>query len=278
MTKTFEYHTIYGNTIPITLYGADKFGEQPCVIYIHGFKGFKDWGFVPYIGENMVENGYCFLTFNFSHNGIGKDMLNFTEPDKFEQNTFSLELSEANEIIDLCADGVFFGNENPHPVFLLGHSRGGGVAILAAATNLNVSTLATWASVYTFERFDKAEIQKWKQLGYIEVPNARTGQIFKMGLGTLNDILQHGSGKLSILNAAKNLNKPFLILHGDKDESVHFYEAEQLNLYSTPLLTEYELIKGANHVFGATHPFQGTTPELEKAIRITLEFFRKRLE
>jgi len=39
-------------------------------VYVHGFKGFKDWGFVPYIGETFASKGFAFLTFNFSHNGI----------------------------------------------------------------------------------------------------------------------------------------------------------------------------------------------------------------
>ncbi|MBX7243281.1 MAG: alpha/beta hydrolase [Bacteroidia bacterium] len=275
MLQSYTIYTQDGNLIRASLYGAENFGEQPCVIYVHGFKGFKDWGFVPYIGKKMEENGFCFLTFNFSHNGIGESLMEFAEPELFEKNTYSLELSELSEIIALCADGKFFGNENHFPVFLLGHSRGGGISILSAAENEKVKALVTWASVYTFERFEKSEIQQWKQQGFIETKNTRTGQIFKLGKDMLNDILLNKGGKLNILNAVKRLNVPFLIIHGDKDTSVHFYEAEQLNLYSSPSTTHYELIKGADHTFGAKHPFEESTPELERAIQATIEFYKK---
>ena len=62
-----------GNVLNLTLYGADSFGDHPCLIYLHGFKGFKDWGFVPHAGHFFARNGFSFLTFNFSHNGIGPD-------------------------------------------------------------------------------------------------------------------------------------------------------------------------------------------------------------
>ncbi len=277
MIQSFTIATKVGNLIQATLYGADKFGEQPCVIYIHGLKGFKDWGFVPFIGMKMEERGFCFLSFNFSHNGIGENQMDFTEPDKFEKNTYSLELSEAKEMISLVANGSFFGTENPHPVFLLGHSRGGGIALLAAAENPEINAVVTWASIYTFERFEKSELQKWKNQGYLEVPNVRTGQMLRLGKEMLEDILINGGDKLNILGAIKRLNKPCLIIHGDKDTSVHFYEAEQLNLYSNPALTHYELIKGADHTFGAKHPFIESTPELDRAISTTIEFYKNHL-
>ncbi len=278
MTKSFTYTTQAGNAVPITLYGADQFGTQPCLVYIHGFKGFKDWGFVPYAGEYFANNGMSFLSFNFSHNGIGKEMLEFTELDKFERNTFSLELSEVNELVQLASHTDFFGDNLRHPLGLIGHSRGGGIALLAASKLPDVSAVATWAAVSAFDRFDKKTKQEWRKSGYHEVINSRTGQVLKMGMPMLEDIERHGRTTLHILNAVRDMQKPMLVLHGQNDETVPFFEAEQLNIYGPPALVNLRLIPNTGHTFGAKHPFAGTNEALEEALDMTLDFFRENLQ
>lgn len=273
----FTYQTRRHNELNLTFYGFENYAAAPCIVYVHGFKGFKDWGFVPYIGQKFAEAGFVFLCFNFSHNGVEGHGQDFTRLDKFEQNTHSLEVSELMEVIDLLTIDDYFGKFNEQPLGLLGHSRGGGTAILAASQHDMVSALATWASVCRFDRYDKPQMAQWEQQGYLEFPNTRTGQIMRMGKEMLADIQQNGRESLAILDAAKNLRKPFLILHGDQDATVHFYEAEQLNLYAHPNFAHYDLILGADHTFGALHPFAGTTPFLEEAFEKSLAFFRKSL-
>ncbi|MFN0201555.1 MAG: alpha/beta hydrolase family protein [Bacteroidia bacterium] len=277
MKTTFEHHTNKGNSIKISMYSEAPFGEQPCIIYFHGLKGFKDWGFVPYIGEFFAKKGYTFLCFNFSHNGIGEKEDEFTEMAKFHLNTHSLEVAEANEIINLCAFSNFFGAYLQAPIGVIGHSRGGGVAILAGQSNKEVNAIATWAAVNTYERYDKSTRNEWRKKGFYSLVNARTGQVFTMGLQMLEDIEKNGKGKLNILTATQNLDKPLLILHGNKDGAVPFYEAEQLNMYANAELTDYYLVPEADHTFGAVHPFAGTTPHLEDVLQKTLAFFDKRL-
>src|SRR6185295_15752284 len=67
---------------------------QGVVVFLHGFKGFKDWGPWPTLMEQLAEEGFITLAFNFSHNGIGDDPLNFTEFDRFARNTFTRDLAE----------------------------------------------------------------------------------------------------------------------------------------------------------------------------------------
>jgi hypothetical protein len=56
-----------------------------CIIFVHGFKGFKDWGFGPYLAKYLSTKGFFVITFNFSHNGVSIPMDEFTELDKFAQ-------------------------------------------------------------------------------------------------------------------------------------------------------------------------------------------------
>ncbi|MDW3649427.1 MAG: alpha/beta hydrolase [Bacteroidia bacterium] len=277
MVKQYSYSSQAGNEIPITLYGAESFGSHPCVIYIHGFKGFKDWGFVPFAAEYFAANNISFIAFNFSHNGIGADMENFTEKDKFLQNSLSLELDEALEIIHLCAHTDFFGKYLNQPIGLLGHSRGGGIAVLAAERAREIKAISTWAAVSTFERYNKQEIQEWKSKGYKEVVNSRTGQVLRMGQEMLKDVEKHVKKKLHVLNAVKRMEKPILILHGQSDETVPYFEAEHLNIYSSPEFSTMRLIPATGHTFGAKHPFEGSTPALDVALEQSLIFFKEKL-
>ncbi len=46
----------------------------PVVIVAHGFKGFKDWGFFPYLAKGLCRKGFIVVKFNFSGSGIGEDL------------------------------------------------------------------------------------------------------------------------------------------------------------------------------------------------------------
>lgn len=277
MVKDYSFTTEDGDSIDITLYAADQWGKQPCVIYVHGFKGFKDWGFVPYAGEQFAKAGISLLTFNFSHNGIGKNKLEFTEFDKFRINTFSREVAETLEIIDLCTKTSFFGAPLKQPLGIIGHSRGGGIAILAANQNPAIKAVTTWASVSTFDRREKKLKQSWKKKGYIEVSNKRTGQVFQLGKELLDDIERNAKGSLNILNAVKNLNRPLLIVHGQSDETVPFYDAEQINIYGDPLLSNIRLIPNTGHTFGVAHPFTESSNAFDLVLDLSGQFFLEKL-
>ena len=45
------------------------------------------------------------ITFNFSRNGIGTDLYNITELDKFAINTYSHEITDLKCIIDAIVNG-----------------------------------------------------------------------------------------------------------------------------------------------------------------------------
>ncbi len=276
-TTDLTYHTKAGNPIRATLYGSPLEGQKPCIIYTHGFKGFRNWGFVPHAGEFFASHGYAFLAFDFSHNGIGEDGETFSELGKFEQNTFLTEVSELDEIITQVAHTNWLGSDLKGKIGLVGHSRGGGISLLAAQNRKEIQAVATWASVSTLDRYDKATKQTWRQKGYHEVMNSRTGQTMRMGLPMLNELERFANTKLNVLSAVQNLQRPLLIVHGHNDETVPFYEAEQLNIYGSPELTHLRLIPGANHTFGATHPFQKESPTLKLLLESTLAFFDQHL-
>src|SRR6266511_5284140 len=81
-------------------------GTCPVVIVCHGFKGFKDFAFFPYTSQKLCERGLAVVTVNFSGNGIGDDPVNFTELEKFAQNTISQELDDLEAVVQGISTGA----------------------------------------------------------------------------------------------------------------------------------------------------------------------------
>lgn len=247
--------------------------KLPVVIVSHGFKGFKDWGFHPYLGQQLAENGYCAIHYNFSRCGVGEDLLNFTELDKFKTNTFSVELDDLQQVIDALDNELAEHPVDWSRIGLAGHSRGGGIAIIKAREEKRVKCLVTWSSVATYERYDQTIIDDWQKKGYLEIMNARTGQVMQMGVELMDDYLVNRE-RLNIETAAASLHVPFCIIHGAADETVSFSEAETLYQRAKNQTTVHlEAVENAGHTFGAKHPWAGTTPQLERAIQTTIHWF-----
>ena len=275
--QDYTFTTKEGFDLAISKYSSGVFGKQPCLIYVHGFKGFKDWGFVPHVGAFFARRGIDLIAFNFSFNGIEGHGEEFTQLDEFAQNTFSREVSETREIINLCRNTQYFGTFLSKPLGLLGHSRGGGVALVAGNGSEDISAVCTWNSISTFDRYEKETKEKWKRQGYIEVVNSRTKQVYKLNVSLLEDLEKNGRKNLHILENAKELKRPLLILHAQHDETVPMYEAEQINIFGADQLTDLRLIPETGHTFGATHPFEGTTDALDLALDYTFDFFSHHL-
>ena len=238
----------------------------PCVLVVHGFKGFGNWGFFPLLCDRLAEAGLAACRFNLSSSGVGEDGETFSEKERFEQSTISREVEDILLMADLAARGELPGAPTrPGPVGLLGHSRGGGNAILAAAREPRVAALVTWAAVATVVRFNEEQVAAIREQGFWRVENARTGDVFEMGLEAFDDFVQNAED-LDIISGARSLEIPALVIHGTADKSVPFVEglalAEAFHENGSFLPLE-----GAGHTFGATHPMPGEVPsDLEEGM------------
>lgn len=240
----------------------------PLLIIAHGFKGFKDWGHFPLVAAFMAENGLAIATFNFSHNGTTPESLtDFADLEAFGNNNYSIELSDLNAIINALMSNQFLKNAgvNVEELYLLGHSRGGGIAILTATKDSRIKKLVSWASVIEFGAFfGKDIIDFWKEQGVIYSPNARTGQQMPLYYQLYEDVLNNVALQ-DIRKAAKNIQCPWLIVHGDDDRTVPVNVADELHVLQPN--SELLIIKNGDHNFGAKHPLsENKMPELVKLV------------
>ena len=249
----------------------------PVVIGCHGFKGFKDWGFWPEVGRRFAEAGLALVTFNFSGSGIGEDPESFTEVERFEANTIGKELEDLGVVIDaLAGREIPLGGADIRKLGLLGHSRGGGVAVVRTSRDPRIRALVTWAAVATFLRVGDDERSLWRERGYLEIQNARTGQSFRVTTELLDDLEAHGEA-YDLLHATRRLQVPFLVVHGTQDEAVPVEEAHLLAKNLDPGRGRMLLLEGAGHTFGAAHPFSSPTPALRRALDKTVAWFEEHL-
>jgi pimeloyl-ACP methyl ester carboxylesterase len=248
-TKQFSVTGSAGKTMLADCSYDDQQTIKGTILFVHGFKGFKDWGAHHLSAAFFAENGYRFVKFNLSHSGVADNRFNdITNIETFATNTISKEMADLDTMLDHIVE------EYPSdPIGLIGHSRGGGLAILQAAKDNRISKLITWSAISDFSSLWKKEQEaEWEEKGTIEVINARTKEKMPLNVTLLRDYRAH-QDEYDIISAAKKIRIPWLILHGDQDVNVNFKVAQQL-AQAQPSAIIHK-IEGANHVYGASHPY-----------------------
>ena len=247
----------------------DRRGPAPGVVFCHGFKGFAEWGFFPPLAALLAERGLAVVRFNTSGSGmrLGEDRA--TDLEGFRRHTLSGELADILAVLD-ALPRLVSGRLDADRVALFGHSRGGALALLAAASPQwrdRLRALVTWSAIAGFDRLTDAEKRRWRERGEHVVVNLRTGQRLPMGVGLLDDLESHRE-RLDPLAAAAALRAPWLIVHGVADPTVPIAEGERLAFAAAPP-ARFLRVAGADHGFGAVHPFAGPNPRLVEAMNAT---------
>ena len=252
---------------------------KPVIIFCHGYKGFKDWGAWDVMAIAFAEAGFCFIKFNFSHNGgTIEEPIDFPDLKAFANNNYSKELDDLDSVINWLCDNSSLKNEaDINNISLMGHSRGGGIVSIKAEEDSRINNCISLAGVSDFKRrfhIDSDAFIKWKKTGVKYVENGRTKQQMPHYIQFYEDFINN-ENRLTIKRAVKNLKIPHLIIHGDKDTSIFLEEAKKLQKWNPK--SKLEIIKGANHVFGTSHPWtkEKLSVDLQKAVDTSISFLKK---
>ncbi len=251
---------------------------KPVVIYAHGFNGFKDWGNFDMIAKQFADAGFVFIKFNFSHNGTTPEHPEeFVDLYAYGENNYTRELHDLQVVIDWATDSTnpFASQIDRDQLYLIGHSRGGGIVLIKAAEEKRIKAAATWASVAEcktpWSTWDDQKIADWKQTGVQYYFNGRTKQQMPLYYQLYEDY-QDNIERLDVQKAISKLAIPMLICHGTKDEAVNVEKAYLLKEHNPT--AELFLIE-SDHVFDRKHPWnEDHLPEaMQQVVDKTISFF-----
>ena len=269
----------HGRPFLVDVFYKEDGQKKPVIIFSHGFKGFKDWGPFDLVADKFAEAGFVYVKFNFSHNGTTVDHpVDFADLEAFGNDNLSIEMDDLGVVIDwVCSDSfpVVRTEYDADKLYLMGHSRGGGISILKAKEDTRVKKICTWASVNEFSKYwTKEELEKIKRDGVVYVGNARTKQSMPIKWQLYENYFANLS-RLFVPDAVKQMQIPFLIIHGTKDETIPVEAAIEMKGWNNQ--SELLLIENSNHNFGGKHPYNENTltTDLETALKTTIEFFKK---
>jgi len=256
----------------------EDYKPKPILIFCHGYKGFKDWGAWNLMAESFANAGFFFIKFNFSHNGgTLENPIDFPDLEAFGNNNYTKELDDLEIVIDWITSNQEFSNHiDTKNISLIGHSRAGGIVTIKSEEDDRIKKVITLAGVsdYKSRSSTTGDLEQWKKDGVKYVLNGRTKQQMPHFIQFYEDFILNEE-RLTINRAVKNLKIPFCIIHGDDDNAVKIQEAYNLKAWNP--LSELKVIKNANHVFGAKHPWdsQELPKHLNEVIKICIDFLQQ---
>lgn len=246
-----------------------------CALILHGFKGYKDYGFIPPMARELARRNILAHRFNFATSGMTSDLSAFARPDLFAKGTWGGQVEDVRRVARAIREGEIAGKGLP--LFLLGHSRGGATALLAAglhADELGLAGLITLNAVDRCCSMSDEQQREMLALGYAVTTSARTGQELRINADWLREQLDHPQAHDVLLQAA-HVKCPVCVLHGDSDDAVPIEAGESI---AKAAKTALNRVEGADHVLNMPNPSSPETPlsvQLLKALDLTTRFISK---
>jgi len=172
----------------------------------------------------LAEKGYRVLIFDSRGRGESEG--------EFIETTLTTNIDDLKSVINFLNS----------PVILVGQSFGGTTAICVAAIDKKIKCLVTRAAAYNLDEWTNGKrLAEAKKKGY----TIGSEPWKKYTLELFEDMRRH-----KVLDVAKKVKVPWLILHGDKDTNVPLHHAKDFYA-AAKCEKKLAIIKGADHSFSS---------------------------
>lgn len=214
--------------------------DVPVVICCHGFTGDKVGAnqLMRNLAQCLEAAGFCAVRFDFAGSGDS-------------EGDFAADTTVAGWQDDLRSVAAWVGNQLPgRPVYLLGHSLGGLVALTAAERGV-AGRIAVAPVVHPVENFRDTILgpELWAKAARGERIANFYGKGFALDSGFVADLTADGYNALAVVAACA---APLLIVHGTADAAVPIAGSEELYA-ACAAPKEFVLLDAADHVFAGRH-------------------------
>ncbi len=227
----------------------------PCVIMSHGLESTKDGRKWVALARNLDAAGIGYLRFNYRGCGEGDDR----SDGAFEDMTLTARIADFRAAIDFVETmGV-----DRNRIGAVGSSFGGMVVLAAGDARLKamvaIATPAGPPKGLSGVGRQVGRPSAQPQGGMVEMPSGR-----KLRLAYFQDVACY-----DLCQAASNLARPLLIIHGSDDELVAVDDARALHASAKPP-KQIAIIPGGDHqLAGPDHLWQ--------VVQLTIGWFKRYL-
>ncbi len=180
--------------------------KLPCVILLHGFKGYKEEETYTDLAERLVKKGISSVRFDASGFGESEGTLE-------EDYRFSNYINDTEDAYEWLKQQAFC---DPDRIGVCGQSMGAVQTILFASQHPEIKAacaISPLNKVGTKDALGQV-VGAWKQKGYLDEVSSKYGKI-RIPYAYLEDVQQYDFVKL-----VKNVKCPLLIVAGKKDITV----------------------------------------------------------
>ena len=217
--STLQNHL--GERLDFTLHRSPD-PRAPLAIIGHGVTGHKDRPLLITVAETLAAHGITALRLSFAGNGASDG--------RFGESVVTKEVQELGAVID--ALGIT-------PVGYIGHSMGAAVGVLRASEDHRIKFLVSLAGIAHTAAFAS------RQFGAVEAGHGWMWDKPECPLS--HAYMDDMKGIGSVVEAARRIRVPWLLVHGSADELVPPTDSRDLH-QAAPHSTLKE-VEGADHRF-----------------------------
>ena len=276
--EVFEIEGADGGPLRVDVYAPGGTGAPECrhspIVLVHGFRGYKNWGFIPFLAQRLAREGFVAVAYSASGSGIADSSGAFSEPERFRHNTYGRELNDLDRVVAWALERTAAAGVPDRRVGLIGHSRGGGIAFLHAAGDPHVGCVVTLGTMSRMGLWEPQRIAAWERGEEASVYDFRTRSHLPMSPDLWEDFRRNRE-RYDLAHAIESLRVPLLVVHGDEDRVVPLDHAREILSHRAAATAELRVIAGAGHTFQAGDRIRRTPPQLLEMVEAATAWMRR---